>query len=143
MLWCNAKSATESNASGSKHKKMADEPPPSKRQQIEDELDTVVKDLQEKHADKYTLPQFRGWARMITSGKHQDRDNIPVFLDLDNQPKKQKRPTLQKLSLMLPRHLLKLQRVLVSVNVFLSLWSSLLVVHPLHLQLHAVYMIFQ
>ena len=52
-------------------KKKADEPPPLKRQQIEDELDTVVKDLQEKHADKYTLPQFRCWARMITSGKHQ------------------------------------------------------------------------
>ena len=31
---------------------------------------------------------------MITSGKHPDRDNIPAFLDLDNQQKKQKRPTL-------------------------------------------------
>ena len=94
MLWCDGKSASESTASGSKRKKKADEPPPSRRQQIEDELDAVVKDLQEKHADKYTLPQLRCWARMITSGKHQDRDNIPAFLDLDNQPKKQKRPTL-------------------------------------------------
>ena len=56
MLWCDEKSAPESIPSGSKRKKKADEPPPSKRQLIEDELDTVVKDLQEKHADKYTLP---------------------------------------------------------------------------------------
>ena len=94
MLWCDGKSAPESISSGGKRKKKADEPPPSKRQLIEDELDTVIKDLQEKHANKYTLPQLRCWARMITSGKHHDRDNIPVFLDLDNQPKKQKRATL-------------------------------------------------
>lgn len=94
MLWCDAKPSPESNASGCKRKKKADDPPPSKRQQIEEELDTVVNDLQEKHADKYTLPQFRCCAHMITSGKHQDRDNIPAFLDLDNQPRKQKRPTL-------------------------------------------------
>ena len=64
--------------------------PPSKRQQIEGELDAVVKDVQEKHADKYTLPHLQCWARMITSEKHQDGDNIPAFLDLDNQSKKQK-----------------------------------------------------
>ena len=56
MLWCDGKSAPESIPSGSKHKKKADEPPPSKRQLIEDELDTVIEDLQEKHAIKYTLP---------------------------------------------------------------------------------------
>ena len=89
MLWCDAKSSPESNTSGCKRKKKADEPPPSKRQQIEDELDTVVKDLQKRHTGRYMLPQFRCWACMITSGKHQDRDNIPAFLDLDNQPKKQ------------------------------------------------------
>ena len=50
MLWCDGKSAPESIPSGSKRKKKANEPPPSKRQLIEDELDTVVKDLQEKHA---------------------------------------------------------------------------------------------
>ena len=61
-----------------------------------DELDTVVKDLQEKHAEKYTLPQLQCWACMITSGKHHDKDSILAFLDLDNQPKKQKRPTLAK-----------------------------------------------
>ena len=44
MLWCDAKSIPESNTR-CKRKMKADEPPPSKRQQIEDELDTVVKDL--------------------------------------------------------------------------------------------------
>lgn len=44
-LWCDGKSAPESIPSGSKHKKKADEPPPSKRQLIEDELDTVIEDL--------------------------------------------------------------------------------------------------
>ena len=96
MLWCDGKSTAESNGGGSKRKKKADdfEPPPSKRQQIEDDLDTVVKELQTNHGEKYTSPQLRCWARMITSGKYQDRDNIPAFLDLENQPKKQKRPSL-------------------------------------------------
>ena len=63
------------------------------KQLIEDELNTIVKDLQEKHADKYTLPHEASMLGMITSGKHPDRDNIPAFLDLDDQPKR-KRPTL-------------------------------------------------
>ena len=98
MLWCDGKSAPglepNTSTSGTKRKKKADDPPPTKRQQIEDELESVVKDLQEKHGNKYTLPQLRCWARMITSGKYQDRDTIPIFLDLNNQPKKQKRSSL-------------------------------------------------
>ena len=98
MLWCDGKSAPglepNTSTSGTKRKKKADDPPPTKRQQIEDELESVVKDLQEKHGNKYTLPQLRCWARMITSGKYQDTDTIPVFLDLNNQPKKQKRASL-------------------------------------------------
>ena len=81
-------------ANSTKRKKNVDDPPPTKRRRIEDELDSVVKDLQEKHGNKYTLPQLRCWARMITSGKYEDKDTIPVFLDLDNQPKKQKRASL-------------------------------------------------
>ena len=98
MLWCDGKSATGIEAStianSTKRKKNVDDPPPTKRRRIEDELDSVVKDLQEKHGNKYTLPQLRCWARMITSGKYEDKDTIPVFLDLDNQPKKQKRASL-------------------------------------------------
>ena len=60
MLWCDGKSApgleTNTSTSGTKRKKKADDPPPTKRQQIEDELESVVKDLQEKHGNKYTLP---------------------------------------------------------------------------------------
>lgn len=76
MLWCDAKSTKsisspdqQPSSSGCKRQKKCDEPPPSKRQQIEDDLDNVIQDLQEKHGDKYTLPQLRCWARMITSGK--------------------------------------------------------------------------
>lgn len=62
--------------------------PPPKRQQIEEELDLIFKDLQSKHGDKYTKPQLQCWARMISSGKYEDTDIIPAFLKLDNQPKK-------------------------------------------------------
>ena len=53
-----------------------------------------MKDLQSKHGDKYTKPQLHCWARMITSGKYEDTDTIPAFLELDNQHKKTKRTTL-------------------------------------------------
>ena len=100
MLWCDARSTSSpdqpSSSSGTrgKRKKASENPPPSKRQQIEEELDSILKDLQSKHGDTYTIPQLRCWARMISSGKYEDTDTIPAFLELDNQPKKTKRTTL-------------------------------------------------
>ena len=94
MLWCDGRSPDQPSASSRyKRKKASDNPPASKRQQIEEELDSILKDLQSKHGDKYTIPQLRCWARMISSGKYEDTD-IPAFLELDNQPKKTKRTTL-------------------------------------------------
>lgn len=97
MLWCDARSTKkpdqQSDCSGNKRKK-SDELPPSKRRQIEEELDTIVEELKEKHGNKYTLPQFRCWARMISSGKYDDTDNIPAFLELESLPKKSKRTSL-------------------------------------------------
>ena len=92
MLWCDARSTEQ--PSGNKRKKASENPPPTKRQQIEAELDTILKDLQSKHGDKYTIPQLRCWARMISTGKYENTDTIPVFLELDNQPKKSKRTSL-------------------------------------------------
>ena len=40
------------------------------------------------------MPQLRCWARMISCGKYTDKDTIPSFLELDNQPKKSKRTSL-------------------------------------------------
>ena len=69
MLRCDARSATSpdqpSASSRCKQKKASENPPPSKWQQIEEEMDSILKDLQSKHGDNYTKPQLRCWARMI------------------------------------------------------------------------------
>ena len=95
MLWCDVRSTDQpSNTSGCKRRKASENPPPTKRQKIEAELDTILKDLQSKHGDKYTIPQLRCWARMISTGKYENTDTIPAFLELDNQPKKSKHTSL-------------------------------------------------
>ena len=87
LLWCDARD--KQYASDNKRQKKSDEPePPSKRQQIEDELDEVYKELKEKHGSKYSLPQLRCWARLLMTDKHKSKDEIPEFLI--NQPRKSK-----------------------------------------------------
>ena len=88
LLWCDARS--EQYASENKRqKKSGDEnEPPCKRQLIENETDEVTQELKEKHGTKYSLPQFRCWARLLLTGKHDSKDEIPEFLI--NQPKKPK-----------------------------------------------------
>lgn len=89
MLWCDARDQQQSE--GKRHKK-AEEEPPSKRQQIEDELEEIYQQLKTKHGNKYSIPQLRCWARLILTGKHDSKDVIPEFLA--NQPKKSKQTSL-------------------------------------------------
>jgi len=88
LLWCDARVHKTDN----KRSKRAEDEPPSKRQQIEKELEEISTELKEKHGNKYSIPQLRCWARLLMTGKHQSKDEIPEFLT--NQLKKPKPPSL-------------------------------------------------
>jgi len=49
----------------------------SKCQEKKDEVDTIFKELEQKHGDTYDVPKLRLWARMITSDLHDDYENLP------------------------------------------------------------------
>lgn len=77
-LWCDRR---VSPVTGNARKK--DEPGnTSRRQEKEDEVDKVYKELKEKHGSKYATPLLRLWARMVNTKLHDDLDsppNIPAF----------------------------------------------------------------
>ena len=63
-----------------------------KRQEKEEELESIFKDLKGMHADKYSLPLLRLWARMISTGIHSDMNNppdIPSFRGGTKKPRKE------------------------------------------------------
>lgn len=97
VLWCDARTS-ESNCDSRKCKD--DSPPahapPSKRQSIEDGVKETVRDLQEKHGTKYSIPQFRLWARMIAAGNHASTDDPPQIPEITGvTPKREKKESLQ------------------------------------------------
>ena len=72
MLWCDGKSDSPKDSStGNRKCSSPTEPPASKRQQIEDEVQDYVTQLKEKHGTKYTIAQLRFWARMITTNNYE------------------------------------------------------------------------
>ena len=84
-LWCDGCTSSVGQKDSSKHgKRKRDEIGfcSSKRQEKEDEVDTVFKDLKEKHCDEYDILKLSLWARMISSSLHDDYEtppNIPAF----------------------------------------------------------------
>ena len=76
LLWCDARA----HETDSKRPKRAEDEPPSKWQQIEQELEEISTKLKEKHGSKYSIPQLRCWERLIMTGKHKSKDEIPEFL---------------------------------------------------------------
>ena len=65
----------------------------TRRQAREGELDSIFKELKEKHEDK---PQLRLWAHMISCGIHDDVDeppHVPLIVRAP-QPKRQKQKSL-------------------------------------------------
>lgn len=96
FLWCNAKDDSE-NTAPAKPKNHSDSVATSTRRQAkEDELDSIFKELKEKHEDKYSIPQLRLWARMISCGTHDDVDeppHVPLIVGAP-QPKRQKQESL-------------------------------------------------
>ena len=57
---------------------------PGKKQsnyaQREDEIESLASELEEKHGDQYSFPQYKLWARLIKNWQHSDKDlplNVP------------------------------------------------------------------
>ena len=53
-----------------------------KRQEKEEELENIFKELKDIHADKHSLPQLRLWSRMVSAGLHIDMEtppDVPAF----------------------------------------------------------------
>ena len=90
MLWCDGKSDSPKDSStGNRKRSSPTEPPASKHQQIEDEVQGYVTQLKEKHGTKYTIPQLRFWARMLTTKNHESFDDPPDLPPFSGvQPKK-------------------------------------------------------
>ena len=63
----------------------------TRREQLEEEVDDIFKQLKAKHQDM-TAPKLRLWARLIQSGHHDDYDtppNIPLITGSSSKPKKE------------------------------------------------------
>ena len=91
MLWCDGKKSDlpQNSSANSRKRASPTEPPVSKCQQIEDEVQDYVTHLKEKHGSKYTIPQLRFWARMITTKNHESLDDPPDLPPFSGvQPKK-------------------------------------------------------
>ena len=86
-LWCEGKGAEQSNVCG---KRKRDEPKSSKRQDKEDEVEAVYKELKGKHGERFDAPRLRLWARMIVSKLHEDMDTPPNVPAFNSTPKRQK-----------------------------------------------------
>ena len=76
FLWCDAKADNdkmESTKSGVKrpHETV------SRRQEKQEQVDKFFADLKKKHSQNYSTPQLRLWARMISTGIHDDVDDPP------------------------------------------------------------------
>lgn len=81
-------SEDEESYSTKKRKKQA-----SKRQGVEDEVDSIYSKLESKHSDSgiYSIPQLRLWARMIQCGTYDNYDDPPrVPLITGLQPRRSK-----------------------------------------------------
>ena len=79
-MWCNGNEENSGHDKGKKRKRESDE-----------ELDTIFRELKQKHTDKYSIPQLRLWARMISCSTHESYDQPPpVPMFSEPQPKRQK-----------------------------------------------------
>ena len=80
-LWCDGKRPSDDDSSDDKQEKRCKRRKKSHKQTKldyrEDELESVFKQLKEKHQDKFSGPQLRLWACMIVAKTHDDLDDPP------------------------------------------------------------------
>lgn len=97
-LWCEGRSEKESDVSErGRCKRKRDEMVTSKRQETEEEVDQLFKELKAKHANQFDTPKLRLWARMISSKIHDKMDeppDVPAFHGTGSTPKKCRKDSL-------------------------------------------------
>lgn len=64
----------------------------SKLDDREDELESIFKQLKEKHQDKFSGPQLRLWARIIAAKTHDDLDDPPRVPMITGSVKRNSQP---------------------------------------------------
>ena len=81
-LWCNASDGNSNSSSKTKKRK---------RESDDENIDTIYRDLKEKHGDAYSIPQLRLWARMLQCSTHESYDKPPLVpMFSQPQPKRPK-----------------------------------------------------
>lgn len=87
-LWCDHRVEDPPISTGSKRSSdtrstRTDDAPPKKNHRStnyaerEDKIEEMATELEGKHGDKYSYPQYKLWARLITCGQHGDKENAP------------------------------------------------------------------
>ena len=90
----------DGHCDGTRSGKRKQDEPASGRKANEQEVDNVYKDLRDKHGTLYDSPKLRLWARMISSGIHDDYDtppDVPMF-STPSAKKARKEPLSEALS---------------------------------------------
>ena len=81
MLWCDGceDECTEHTPSRSSKRRKKGEERATKREEVEQHVEDLAKELKELHGDKLELTntQYRLWARMIVTGVHATKDTPP------------------------------------------------------------------
>lgn len=94
-LWCYGCSDDEETGRGKRKKDDSSiNGPPSKRQKKEDEVDSVFKELKEKHGSKFSTTQLRLWARMFSNNLHDDLEEPPSIPPFCSTPKRSRQPSV-------------------------------------------------
>ena len=99
-VWCEGKQSCDDSGKKSGKKRKLDDgdteesASASKRTARETEIDKTTQELREIHGlEKWTLPQYRLWARMKVNGQHDDLDTppqIPLFTNVIKTASKQR-----------------------------------------------------
>ena len=80
LLWCDGMS--DISQGGRKRKNTGGEPPSKRGVCKEGTIEEITKELQEKHGETWSNPQYRLWARMVHNDQHRSLDvppSIPMF----------------------------------------------------------------
>ena len=72
IIWCDGRETWPK-------RKKETEDSSTNRQEKEEEVDEVIKTLQQKHGNCYDIPRQRLWSRMICSNIHDDTDTPPAY----------------------------------------------------------------
>ena len=80
-LWCDGTCKSSDNGEEDHRGKRKRDSGVGRYQEKEEKVESIYKELQEKHGKKFDTPRLRLWSRMICSGIHEDYDtpDIPAF----------------------------------------------------------------